>query len=126
MATIADFRAVAGIGKVLSKRIVKYRNRLQGFSFLSQIEEVYGLKKETVKKLKKRFFIGQKPKIKKININKSPFKKVLSTPYINYELCKKIFNYKRKNGNLKTLEDLKKIDGFPLKNYNKITLYLSL
>lgn len=125
-ATTDDFTRVKGIGKTLSERIVKYRKRLQGFSYPSQIDEVYGLEKAVISRIKKYFFIGQKPTIKKININTAPFKKLLAHPYIDYELCKKIFNYKRKNGDFKTLENLKNIDSFPIKKYDKIALYLSL
>ena len=41
--TTADLTQVPGIGEVLSKRIVKYRKHLQGFDYLVQLYEVYGL-----------------------------------------------------------------------------------
>lgn len=126
IATAADFKKIKGIGSVLSKRIVKYRNRLQGFTFWNQIAEVWGLDQEVIKRMEKRFSIMQKPKIKKININKCSFKALLANPYIDYELCKKIFNYKRKNGDFTNLTHLKNINSFPLEKYERIALYLCL
>jgi len=41
--TATDLTQVRGIREVLSKRIVKYRKHLQGFDYLVQLYEVYGL-----------------------------------------------------------------------------------
>ena len=60
----------------------------------------------------------------KVNINEASFKEVLSLPYIDYELTKMIFNYKREVAEIQSIEDLKKIDGFPLDKFNRIALYL--
>ncbi|MBA22128.1 MAG: hypothetical protein CMP52_02125 [Flavobacteriales bacterium] len=42
-ATAEELKQIRGIGAVLSKRIVNYRSRLQGFEDLDQFFEVYGL-----------------------------------------------------------------------------------
>mgnify|MGYP000099997965 CR=1 FL=1 len=60
------------------------------------------------------------PKIKKLNINRATFKQVLSIVYIDYELTKKILNYRDEVAEIQSLEELKKIDGFPLDKFNRI------
>ena len=50
-----DLTQVRGIGEVLSKRIVKYRTRLQGFDELDQLYEVYDLDSLVVEKVKRQF-----------------------------------------------------------------------
>ena len=108
----------------MSTRIVKYRNSIQGFHYEDQLNEVYGLKPEVITHLLKQFKIVSKPSIKKIDINEASFKEILHLPYIDYKLTKKILEYKEEFAEIQNLEELKKIDGFPLDKYDRIVLYL--
>lgn len=123
-ASAEDFATIKGIGKKFSKRIVKYRTRLQGFSYEYQLYEVWNVDKEVIKELLKKFKIVEKPLIKKLNVNTASFREVLKNPYIDYELCKKIFNYRDEVAELQDISELKKIDGFPINKYERIILYL--
>ncbi|MDC0176722.1 helix-hairpin-helix domain-containing protein [Polaribacter sp.] len=123
-ATVEDFKTISGIGAAFSERIIKYRSKLQGFSFESQLYEVWGLEKEVVEKVLATFKIFEKPYIKKTNVNTLTFKELLKNPYIDYELCKKIFDYKDEVAELQNILELKKIKGFPLDKYDRIVLYL--
>jgi competence ComEA-like helix-hairpin-helix protein len=124
-ATSKDLQQINGIGEALSARIIKYRDKLGGFYFKDQLGEVYGLSPQVVKRVNQYFKILSKPKIKKININEATFKQVLHLPYIDYELTKKIFSYRDEFAEIQSLEELKKIEGFPLDKYDRIILYLS-
>ena len=123
-ATAEDFKTISGIGPAFSERIVKYRSKLQGFSFDSQIYEVWGLEKELAASVLSIFKIFEKPVIKKINVNTVSFKELLKNPYIDYDLCVKIFNYRDEVAELQDISELKNIDDFPLKLYDRIVLYL--
>ena len=123
-ATAEDFKTISGIGPAFSERIIKYRSKLQGFSFESQVNEVWGLDKEVVEKVVSIFKIIEKPAIKKVNVNTVTFKELLINPYLDYELCKKIFNYRDEVAELQDISELKNIDDFPLKLYDRIVLYL--
>ena len=123
-ATAKELSSVNGIGEKLSQRIVNYRNKLGGFIVKDQLFEVWYLDKEVADKVLERFTILEKPIINKINVNTATFKEVLSIVYIDYELTKKIFNYRDEVAELQSLEELKKIEGFPLEKYERIALYL--
>ncbi len=123
-ATIKELRVVNGIGEKLAARIINYREKLQGFSFDNQLYEVWYLDKEVADKVLMYFQVIKKPFIQKININEASFKEVLSIVYLDYELTKKIFNYKDEVAEIQSIEELKKIDGFPLEKFNRIALYL--
>ncbi len=123
-ATQQDFETVNGVGEVISERIIKYRNKLQGYSYSSQLYEVWGLEKSTIKEILKVFKIYQKPTIQKINVNTATFKQVLKNPYIDYELCKKIFEYRDEVAELQQISELRNIKDFPLDKYERIVLYL--
>ena len=124
MVTADDLRIVNGIGEKLSKRIIDYREKLQGFTYSSQLYEVWNLNKEIVDELLLSFQVLTPPIIEKININDATFKQVLKIVYVDYELTKSIFNYRDEVAEIQNIEELKKIEGFPLENFDRIALYL--
>lgn len=123
-ATLKDFTAIEGVDEYISERIIKYRSKLQGFSFKEQLFEVWGLDELMANKILSTFSIKNKPIIKKVNINTASFKEVLSNPYIDYELCIQIFDFKDEVAELQSISEIKNIEGFPIKKYNRIVLYL--
>lgn len=123
-ASLEDFKSVNGIGDKLAQRIISYRTKLQGFSFNDQLFEVWYLDKEVADRALLKFKVINEPSIKKININKASFKEVLSLPYLDYELTKKIFKYRDEVAEIQSIDELKKIDDFPLEKFNRIALYL--
>ena len=123
-ASVYDFLTIEGVEEKLAERIINYRSKLQGFSFLTQIYEVYKIDKNTADQITSTFTIIEKPIIQKKNINTIEFKELLKNPYIDYELCKKIFEYRDEVAELQNLSELKNIKGFPLDKYDRIVLYL--
>ncbi len=125
-ATKDELRVVRGIGEKLAARIIKYRTKLKGYMIDEQLYEVWYLDKEVVDKVLQQFTVLSKPKIERININTAQFKEVLHAPYMNYELTKKIFEYRDEMAEIQSLEELKKIDSFPVEKFDRISLYLKV
>ncbi len=123
-ATAADLKTIIGVGNVFSERIIKYRSKLQGFSMERQLYEVWGLEEEVADEIVAVFKILKLPNIQKSNVNTVTFKELLKTPYIDYELCKKIFEYRDSVAELQNISELKNITDFPLDLYERIVLYL--
>ncbi len=123
-ATIKDLQYISGIGEKTAERIIQYRSKLQGFTFNEQLYEVWGLQKEIADKTLETFTIKQKPIIKTVNINSLTFKELLRIPYMDYELCRKIFDYKAEVAEIQQISELKNIKDFPLDKYNRLVLYL--
>ena len=123
-ATPYDLTLVKGVDEYLSERIIKYRSKLQGFSFPEQLFEVWGLEKEVADNILQVFSVQKKPRITKVNVNTASFKEVLSNPYIDYELCVQIFEYKDEVAELQSISEIKNIEGFPIEKYHRIVLYL--
>ncbi|MDH3381734.1 MAG: helix-hairpin-helix domain-containing protein [Flavobacteriaceae bacterium] len=124
--TETDLISINGIGEVLAKRIIQYRYKIGGFTYNYQLYEVWNLDKTVADKVLQQFRIIEKPEIKKLNINTATFKEVLAIVYIDYELCKKIFNHKKEIAEYQTIAELKKIEGFPIDKYELIILYLDV
>ena len=125
LATFEELQVVNGIGQKLAERIINYRVKLQGYSFNNQLYEVWYLDEQVADRVLEYFQILRQPKIQKINVNEASFKEVLSIVYIDYELTKKIFNYRDEVAEIQSIEELKKIDGFPLGQFDRIALYLT-
>jgi competence ComEA-like helix-hairpin-helix protein len=123
-ATAKELRVVNGIGEKLASRIINYRNRLGGFLINEQLYEVYNLDREVALRVLERFTVIELPQINKINLNDASFKEVLSIIYIDYGLTKKIFNYRDEVAEIQSLDELKKIEGFPIEKFDRIALYL--
>lgn len=125
LASAKELIEINGIGEKLAARIIEYRKTLKGFTFDDQIREVYFLPPETADKLLLQYEVKEKPAIAKLNVNEATFKEILALPYIDYGLTKRIFNYKKARLRIDSLEELKKIDSFPLDKFDRIAVYLS-
>lgn len=123
-ATVKDFQTINGVNEYLAERIIKYRTKLSGFTFNNQLLEVWKLEKTTAQNILAFFKIIEKPIIKKTNVNTATFKQVLSNPYVDFDLCKKIFEFRDEVAELQSIDELKNIEGFPLDKYDRIILYL--
>jgi len=124
LATAEDLKTIVGIGDTRARMIINYRKKLQGYTYPYQLNEVWNLPPEVVINLLNVFEIKNKPSIMKININTASFKEVLKTPYVDYELCKKIFDYRDEVAEIQNISELKNIEGFPINKYDRIVLYL--
>lgn len=123
-ATKEDLMKVDGVGEVIAARIIKYRSKLGGFSEKNQLNEVWSLEQQTAEEILKVFTVLEKPNFEKVNVNTASFKQVLKNPYIDYELCKKIFEYRDEVAELQDISELRNIKNFPQNKYARIVLYL--
>ena len=123
-ATQEDLMKVYGIGEGLSLRILKQKESLEAFVSMEQMNDVWGLSPEVVTELKNHFKVLSFPKIKKILINDASLKELAQFSYFRYVLAKQIVTYRSMNGNIKNIEDLIKIKGFPVEKSKIIGLYL--
>ena len=124
-ATIEELLTISGVDLKMAQRIIAYRNLLQGYSTDEQLFEVYYLKKETADNILQHFKVTELPELKKININTASFKELLHTPYLDYNLTRHICRYRDQNDFFESLDELKKIDSFPIEKFDRIALYLS-
>jgi len=125
-ATAEDLKSIYGIGETLSKRIIKFRDRLGGFLVDEQLYDVYGLKPEVVEKALLQFQVLEVPQIDEININKASAAELSQLIYISKSLAFDIVVYRDRNGAYESFEELRNIDKFPTEKLDRIALYLSL
>jgi len=108
LATVDDWKALPGIGEVLSNRIVKFRERLGAFASVEQVAKTYGLKDSTFQLIKPYLKISA-PAVNKININTAFENELMECAAITKDVAQAIVIYRKKYGNFLTADDLKKI-----------------
>lgn len=119
------FKKLYGIGDVLSKRIVAYRDKLGGFYSIEQLKEVYGLQDSTFQVIRKKLVL-KKTTLTKININASEIETLEKHPYISGTLAKQIYNYRIKVKPFESVEEIKKMYSINDSIYNKLYPYLTI
>ena len=117
---------VYGIGPVLARRIVLFRNRLGGFVSMAQLKEVYGLDSTVVKNISKRFEIkpGFTPQM--IAINEVKFERLIEHPYITRRKVQAIIAYRTQHVRFDSVGQLREIQMLDEKWLAKIRAYLTV
>ncbi len=122
--TALQLQQVNGIGAVLSGRIIKYREKLGGFSNDRQLNGVYGLNEAVVERALFRFTVKTPKAIERMNINTASASDIATIPGISFELAKEIWEFRRLRERIEDLGELQKIDGISEQKLRLITLYL--
>ncbi|WP_290701066.1 helix-hairpin-helix domain-containing protein [Lacinutrix sp.] len=124
IATAIQLQKVYGIGEAFSERIIKYRTKQNGFVSIIELNEVYGLKPETISELKKSFSLKTPKAISRINLNTASKAELVTVRFIDYEIAHNIIEFRTLHEGFDSFEELTKVKGFPLKKLEIIKLYL--
>jgi len=122
IATVSDWEALRGIGPVLANRIVKYREKLGGFTQLEQVQKTYGISDSLYNQLAPYLRLNA-PDTKLIkvqsthnvdsvtikpNINRATVAQLMAVA-VPEEIAKAIVLYRKQYGPYERIADLKKI-----------------
>lgn len=125
-ADTTQFQGVYGIGPVLARRIVKYREGLGGFVHEEQLKEVYGLDSAVVNKLFKASFLAEDFIPRKININTADESVISAHPYFSKKIAKTIVTYRFQHGKFQSVDDLRRIETLDKKVLDRAYPYLTI
>lgn len=112
-------KSVPGIGTYFAREIVRHREWLGGFATVDQLDEIDGFPAKS-----KKFFRIDQPQVKRLNLNKLTLNELKRHPYINYYQAKAIVDYRRKNGKLESLEQLRLLPEFTSEQQEKLVPYV--
>jgi DNA uptake protein ComE-like DNA-binding protein len=119
----ASLVKLPGIGPVLSRRIIKYRSLLGGFSSVNQLTEVYGLPPETFEIIKGRVYADSSA-VLRININSADYKEISRLPYFEKYEVTAILKYRELNGRISGMSDLTENKLITVEMAEKVRPYL--
>lgn len=126
-ATAQQLQKVNGLGKVLSQRIIKFRNKFKGgFIANVQLQDVYGLTPEVIKNITNQFTVKTPRIISKINLNTATKDDLVTIPHIDYGLAHRIIEQRQLREGYNSITELLKVKDFPVNKIKIIELYLQL
>ena len=104
----AAWASLPGIGKVLSKRIIHYKQRLGGFRSVEDLRQVYGLADSVYTKLLPylRLSVAEKGKP---NLNTLTAQRLSQIGGIDSEIAQAIVIYRQQNGPFQNLNGLRQL-----------------
>jgi len=126
-ATASQLKKVYGVGEKLSERIIAYRSKfIGGFIADVQLLEVYGLSTEVIERIKKDFTVKTPRAINTFNLNTATRDELVTIQYIDYEVANNIIEERTLRDGFKSIEELTKVEDFPINKIEIIRLYLHL
>ena len=120
IADTIELKKIPGIGSIIARNIVAYRQRLGGFYDLEQLLEVRFFTPE----LLEWFVLGDTP-VNQLRVNRESLDKLRAHPYLNFYQAKVIVEHRKKRGEIKSLSQLSLYEEFTEKDLNRLSAYFS-
>lgn len=112
---------IPGIGKTISRIIIRRRERLGGFHSKEQLLECKYFDEAFLKWL----YIDSLAEMRKIEINKATYGKIIAHPYISREQTKALMEYRRLYGRIEDADVLRHTDIFKEDELKNLLPYIS-
>lgn len=113
-------KKIPGIGSVISRNIVNYRNRLGGFYDVNQLLEV-----KYVDTTLLVWFQVKSDVYRKISINKADIDDLRRHPYMDFYKAKAVVELRRKRGKITDISQLSMLKEFSNEDIIKLSHYFS-
>lgn len=119
-ADTSQLKMIPGIASKRAARIVAYRRSLGGFVNVEQAMEAIELPDSVLK------YMSVSPvEIRKINVNKLSVQQLMKHPYLNFYQAKAIFEHRRNKGDLHSLDELSRLEGFRSTDLDRLRHYIT-
>lgn len=121
-ADTALLQRVPGIGSYYARRIIAYRQRLGGYVSTSQLNEIESFPQEAL-----AYFTlgnGGEP-TEKLNVNSLSLNELKQHPYINFYQARAIVDYRRQNGPIADIDELRLLPDFSDAAIDRLRPYVS-
>ncbi|TKK70875.1 hypothetical protein FC093_04055 [Ilyomonas limi] len=129
-APIEQWKALPAIGDALANRIVKFRDKIGGFTSVAQVKQTYGLSDSAFRVIEPYLQMASAPQKnippEKININTASLNQFKSNSHIPEEIAQAIIIYRSQHGNFSSIEDIKKIVFINDEIYTQVAPYLTI
>ena len=118
-ADTTQLKMIPGIASKRAAKIVAYRNKLGGFVSIEQAMEAAEMPDSVLKYMT----VSTLP-VQKINVNKLSVQQLIKHPYLNFYQAKAINEFRRNQGELHSIEELKRLEGFKTTDIERLQPYI--
>jgi DNA uptake protein ComE-like DNA-binding protein len=122
MADSTELVRLPGIGAATAMKIIRYRERLGGYTEISQLAEIEGLPDS----LMKWFIITDTIPVSRIAVNKATLAELRRHPYIDFYQARAIVEFRNERGTIKSPEQLSFLEEFTAQDLIRLKPYLDL
>lgn len=134
--TFEELAKVENIGRKLARNIIDYREKIGGFTTIRQLLDVPAIDTDTYNLIKNKLYVeGERTKFEeeqesdiasKVNINTATVKELMTVPSITQSLAQKIVEYREKNGDFVSINEIKDVNGIGEIIFNDISDYITV
>jgi DNA uptake protein ComE-like DNA-binding protein len=107
--TAVELEDLNGIGPVLSKRIVEFREKAGGFYAIKQLRDIYGLRTETYEMIQERLS-ADASMVHTIDLNFASRDELIAHPYLNSGQARAIVKFRNRHGNFSSVDQMGQIE----------------
>lgn len=119
-ADTTELMRIPGIGSYRSNKIVEYRRKLGGFIHADQVMEACEMPDDILQWVRVKADVS----VRKVNVNKLSLQRLMNHPYVSFYQARAIVEFRKAQGDLKGIEDLKGLEGFTPLKIEKLQPYL--
>jgi len=123
-ADTTELMKVRGIGRGYAKAIVRFRKITGGYTNIEQLKELYGMNDQNFEKIRPYCRINT-ALVQKIAVNSASVEKLNAHPYLNFYESKAIYEYRRRKGKIRSIDELQNLTELTPESLQKIKAYLS-
>ena len=120
MADSTELVRLPGIGASTAMKIIRYRERLGGYTEITQLAEIDGLPDS----LMKWFIITDTIPVSRIAVNKATLAELRRHPYIDFYQARAIVEFRNERGIIKSPEQLSFLEEFTAQDLIRLKPYL--
>ena len=124
-ADTSELLPLKGIGPVLARRILKYRNILGGFTSSEQLLEVYGISEEVYHQIADHL-VADSTLVLKLDLNQATYANLIRHPYFDHDLVFSLIEKRKEKGGFNSLEEIKEAGSLSEEAFKKIIPYIRL
>ncbi|MBE6879658.1 MAG: hypothetical protein E7490_02335 [Ruminococcaceae bacterium] len=134
--TFEELAKVENIGRKLARNIIDYREKIGGFTTIRQLLDVPAIDTDTYNLIKNKLYVeGERTKFEeeqesdiasKVNINTATVKELMTVPSITQSLAQKIVEYREKNGDFVSINEIKDVNGIGEIIFDDISDYITV
>ncbi|MBK6901376.1 MAG: helix-hairpin-helix domain-containing protein [Saprospirales bacterium] len=122
-ATQEEWQTLRGIGPGFAGRIVKFREKLGGFSSVAQVGETFGLPDSVFRKIEPQLL--HSPVYRFLQVNTATEEELAAHPYLSDRQARTLVLFRNNHGPFAGQEDFARIRAIPDSTLQKLIPYIS-
>lgn len=124
--TFEKLLAIKGVDDNTASKVLRHLGKTGGYQLDFQIYSVFGVDKSIKRAILDEYTVKEKPAIVPVNVNTATASDLSTVPLLNFDLAKEIVDYRILREGVKSIEELKNLDGMTDFKYDIISLYLHI